>query len=353
MRSSCPGPKRFSRLLDISCLRTDLGDNSEASPRIRSRKLTGWRRVSQRTRGEARHYSGASVHARFCRTPLPGSPRLAALRDPFPAGGLHLHSANAGPVIQAGGTYAPKTVRRVSVRPGALPRLFVGGFDGRRPIGDTNRLATQEAEMIVTSGTSKRLNRQTFALGAELERDIGAVIEEWHAIGVVRRLWRRDESVWTGEDENRWLGWLDAVDHELIRIDDYRSFAEEVRRGAFSDALLLGMGGSSPGPEMLADTFGPAPGFPSLRILDSTDPAQVRATEEAVGLARTLFIVSSKSGSTLEPNILKDHFFERVKSLSGPERVGDRFVAVTDPGSSMEGAAQAAGFRWAEDRRLH
>ncbi|PZR87673.1 MAG: transaldolase [Stutzerimonas stutzeri] len=190
-----------------------------------------------------------------------------------------------------------------------------------------------------------RLNGQTLALGPDLDREVGATAEEWRASGAVRRLWRKDKSLWTGADEDRWLGWLDIADRELGRVDPYRAFAEEVRREGFSDAVLLGMGGSSLGPEVLAETFGAAPGFPRLRILDSTDPVQVRATEEAIDLHRTLFIVSSKSGSTLEPNIFKDYFFERVASVVGPERAGHRFVAVTDPGSSMEKAAQAAGFR--------
>jgi transaldolase / glucose-6-phosphate isomerase len=189
-----------------------------------------------------------------------------------------------------------------------------------------------------------RLNRQTLALGADLHREVGAMAEEWRASGAVRRLWRKDKGLWTGADEDRWLGWLDIADRELGRLDAYRAFAADVRREGFSDAVLLGMGGSSLGPEALAETFGAAPGFPHLRILDSTDPAQVRAIEKAIDLRKTLFIVSSKSGSTLEPNIFKDYFFERVASVVGPERAGQRFVAVTDPGSSMEQAAQAARF---------
>lgn len=197
----------------------------------------------------------------------------------------------------------------------------------------------------VTNRPPKCLNRQAFALGADLDRDVRALTEEWGTEDALRRLWQKDESLWTGADENNWMGWLDIVDHELTRIAEYRNFGEEVRRERFSDAVLLGMGGSSLGPEVLADIFGSVPGYPRLRILDSTDPAQLRATEEAVALDKTLFIVSSKSGSTLEPNILKDHFFERVKSLVGAERAGGRFIVVTDPGSSLEKTARVAGFR--------
>ncbi len=112
----------------------------------------------------------------------------------------------------------------------------------------------------------------------------------------------------------------------------------------FTDAVVLGMGGSSLGPEVLAETFPKKSGFPKLHVLDSTDPAQVRAMEKAVDLARTLFIVSSKSGGTTEPNVMKDYFFARVAETIGAEKAGHRFIAVTDPGSSLEKVATKQGF---------
>lgn len=190
-----------------------------------------------------------------------------------------------------------------------------------------------------------RLNRQRQALGEALGAKAMQSLEAWRSEGTLRRLWKRDASVWTGADEAKWLGWLDILDREAGQLDSYRAFAEEVKREGFSDLVLLGMGGSSLGPEVLAETFGQQPGFPRLRILDSTDPAQVRATEQAIDLTRTLFIVSSKSGSTLEPNIFRDYFLDRVKSAIGADKAGSRFVAVTDPGSAMEKAAQRDGFR--------
>ena len=83
-----------------------------------------------------------------------------------------------------------------------------------------------------------------------------------------------------------------------------------------------------------------------MHVLDSTDPAQVKAFEHAVNLERTLFIVSSKSGSTLEPNIFKQYFFERTRQILGPEKAGSRWVAVTDPGSKLEKEAQSDKFRY-------
>src|SRR5208283_759748 len=115
-----------------------------------------------------------------------------------------------------------------------------------------------------------------------------------------------------------------------------------VKRRGYSDALLLGMGGSSLAPEVFAETFGRQPAWPKLHVLDSTDPAQIAATEAALDLSKTLVIVSSKSGGTLEPNILMDYFFERIAALRG--RAGEHFVAVTDKGSSLEKRAQEAGF---------
>src|SRR5437899_10166757 len=104
------------------------------------------------------------------------------------------------------------------------------------------------------------------------------------------------------------------------------------------------MGGSSLGPEVLAETFASKPGFPRLHVLDSTDPAEVRHLEASINIAKTLFIVSSKSGSTTEPNVMKDYFFAQISKAIGADKAGHRFLAVTDPGSSLEKAATKQGF---------
>ena len=163
--------------------------------------------------------------------------------------------------------------------------------------------------------------------------------------GRIERLWSRDAGLWTGTDEASWLGWLGIVDEQLARVDELRRVAEDVRQAGFTHVLLLGMGGSSLCPEVLAMTFGRQAGWPELSVLDSTDPAQVRAAEARVDLARTLFVVSSKSGTTLEPNIFKQYFFERVQQTVGAGKAGERFIAITDPGSKLEKVARADGFR--------
>jgi transaldolase/glucose-6-phosphate isomerase len=184
-----------------------------------------------------------------------------------------------------------------------------------------------------------RIDAQSIKLPAPIEKDAKALAEQWRASGTIRALWARDASVWTGTDESKWLGWLDVVAREQNEIERYVAFSGWVKSKNFTDVVVLGMGGSSLGPEVLAETFGQADGFPKLRIVDSTDPAQVRRTEASINLDRTLFIVSSKSGGTTEPNALMEYFFVRAGA-----KAADRFVAVTDPGSSLEKTATARGF---------
>ena len=186
------------------------------------------------------------------------------------------------------------------------------------------------------------IDRQQLKLGGDLDKTIDKSTEEWRASAKIRRLWQKDKSVWTGDDENKWLGWLNSP--ARADVADYEDFAQRVKGQKFTDAVVLGMGGSSLGPEVLAETFARKSGFPKLHVLDSTDPAQVRAMEANVDLARTLFIVSSKSGGTTEPNVMKDYFFDRVSKAIGADKAGHRFIAVTDPGSSLEKVARKQGF---------
>lgn len=142
------------------------------------------------------------------------------------------------------------------------------------------------------------------------------------------------------------MGWLEIPQQQLSRVTELRALADQVRSTGFEHVLLLGMGGSSLCPEVLTLSFGPQPGFPQLLVLDSVDPQQVRAYAQRVRPDRTLFIVSSKSGSTLEPNCLMSYFYECAVAELGRERAGTHFMAITDPGSVLEVEAQARGFRW-------
>jgi glucose-6-phosphate isomerase len=184
------------------------------------------------------------------------------------------------------------------------------------------------------------------SLPESLAATVKATTAEWQAGGKMQRLWQRDATLWTGTDEATWLGWLDVIDEQIAQHDQLAKLAKEVQARGFQHVLLLGMGGSSLCPEVLRMTFGRITHFPTLHVLDSTDPAQVKAFEHQIDIPKTLFIVSSKSGSTLEPNIFKQYFFERTKQAVGAVKVGSQFIAITDPGSKMQQVAEA-------DRFLH
>lgn len=189
------------------------------------------------------------------------------------------------------------------------------------------------------------MSRLKTSLPDKLATSVKATMAEWQTGGKMKRLWQKDASLWTGSDEANWLGWLDIVDEQIAHRDQLRKVAEDVQSAGFQHVLLLGMGGSSLCPEVLRMTFGKIPGFPELHVLDSTDPAQVKEFESHVDIGKTLFIVSSKSGSTLEPNIFKQYFFERTKQVVGAEKAGSHFIAITDPGSKMQQVAEADRFR--------
>jgi transaldolase/glucose-6-phosphate isomerase len=185
------------------------------------------------------------------------------------------------------------------------------------------------------------LNSISYSLPEKLENAFSIKLREWQTEGKISRIWSKDASVWTGADEAKWLGWLDSVEAELAKIQEYKDFAEDVKNAGFTDVLLMGMGGSSLCPEVLSITFG----VQNFHVLDSTVPAQIKAIESKLNLEKTLFIVASKSGSTLEPNTFKQYFFERVAEIVGRENAGRQFVAITDPGSKMQKVAEQDGFR--------
>jgi transaldolase/glucose-6-phosphate isomerase len=214
-------------------------------------------------------------------------------------------------------------------------QLFVEAFD--KLLGAVEKRCKAKASTV--SG------RQTYVLPAPLAAAVKDSLRDWQAQGKVRKLWARDASLWTAADEANWLGWLGITEDQLAHIQHLTGIADEAKRAGFSQALLLGMGGSSLCPEVMKLTFGRQLGFPDLHVLDSTDPAQILAMEGRVDLAKTLFIVSSKSGSTLEPNIFKQYFFERAKQVVGAAEAGKRFIAITDPGSKMQQVAEGDGFR--------
>jgi transaldolase/glucose-6-phosphate isomerase len=218
-------------------------------------------------------------------------------------------------------------------------RLFAEAFDKLLAAVEKTRQAAVTA----------RINHQTYKLPEDLAAAVKVSLDEWRAGEKVRRLWARDSALWTGADEGNWLGWLGITEDQVAHRDHLKDVAEEItkegKRTRFSDVLLLGMGGSSLCPEVLQMTFRRRSGFPKFHVLDSTDPAQIKAFEKKIDPAHTLFIVSSKSGGTLEPNIFKQYFFKQVQKAVGAKKAGSRFIAITDPGSKMQQVAKSDGFR--------
>ena len=187
-------------------------------------------------------------------------------------------------------------------------------------------------------GFKPKLTGQTYKISEAAADKVRLSLDAWKAGGKVRRLWGGDPALWTGTDEGKWLGWLTINDDRISNAKQFTDIAAEAKSKGYEHILLLGMGGSSLCPEVMRMTFGNQPGFPQMHVLDSTDPAQIRATEAKINIAKTLFIVSSKSGSTLEPNIYKQYFFERAGGN------GKQFIAITDPGSKMQQVAERDHF---------
>jgi len=233
-------------------------------------------------------------------------------------------------------------VERLGLDLGRVTRGLVD--DGVKQFADAADalLGTVADRRIAALG--ERLNGQHISLSADLEASVKSLTAKATAEGWSRRLWAGDASLWTGADEGRWLGWLPAARGERVDLGALEAFGAEIAGAGFVHVLLLGMGGSSLGPEVLAETFGARPGHPKLLVLDSTDPDQIARIEGQIDPARTLFIVASKSGSTLEPDILHRYFFDVAAKALGPQ-VGASFVAITDPGSQLEATARGQQFR--------
>jgi transaldolase/glucose-6-phosphate isomerase len=184
-------------------------------------------------------------------------------------------------------------------------------------------------------------------------------LERWPAVSetleritnsrMVERIWSRDPSVWKEEPKHQTiisnaLGWLTVVESMEDRVDDLKAFADSIRQDGFQHALLLGMGGSSLCPEVLRRTFGRSNGFPELLVLDSTVPAAVLSTERQIDPSKTLFIVASKSGAKIEPQVFLKYFFDKASRALG-RSAGQNFIAITDAGSPLEREAGVREFR--------
>lgn len=189
------------------------------------------------------------------------------------------------------------------------------------------------------------LNTIKISFPDDLRDHIKNETNAWNNDNKIARIWQKDATVWQNEDEAEWLGWLDIAGEELARASLYKAFHADIEAAGFKDVLLMGMGGSSLCPEVLGITFGKE----NFHILDSTVPARIKAVEAMIDIDNTLFIVASKSGSTLEPNCFLQYFFDIVASRKSRENAGKQFVAITDPGSKLEKIAKDDSFRYIFD----
>jgi transaldolase/glucose-6-phosphate isomerase len=177
---------------------------------------------------------------------------------------------------------------------------------------------------------------------------VQSALKEAEQADAVRRIWRKDAALWKSDEAHQKiiknaLGWLGVVDSMIGVEDELLRFAAEIRAAGFKHAMVCGMGGSSLCPEVLRQTFGKQEGYPELLVLDSTDPDTITAFASHIDAARTLFIISSKSGTTTEPLAFYKFWFDQVRQKS--DEPGKNFVAITDPGTLMEQMATRDKFR--------
>lgn len=190
----------------------------------------------------------------------------------------------------------------------------------------------------------KKNDVTTYYTGGELTAAIHTELDHWQAEDKVNRLWRGDKTLWTNQDENNWIGWL-ALPEPKNKLSELQAFANEIQESKIKDVILLGMGGSSLCPLMFAEIFGKIDDCPRLHVLDSTDPDYIIALETKIDLKNSLFIVSSKSGTTLEPNIFFDYFYKKLQLVLPESTVGNHFIAITDPKTPLAQLAQEKKFK--------
>jgi len=200
-------------------------------------------------------------------------------------------------------------------------------------------------QKLLESGGAERVVMALGSSQAAYDAALGQLATE----DFLKRIWAHDATLWSSQADDadiikKSLGWLDIPQHMLEEVPGLRAFAKNAKE-SFDAAVVAGMGGSSLAPDILADTFGRCDGFPKLMVLDSTCPAQIVELERQIDVARTLFLISSKSGTTTEPNAFYAYFHEKVTKHVGASAVGKNFVAITDPGTTLDKEAQECNFR--------
>ena len=204
-------------------------------------------------------------------------------------------------------------------------------------------IALKRSEILVES-----IGKQLISYGSS-KPEVTAAYKSLNEEQLSQRLFAKDPYLWSSNSEQVKeikirLGWLDSAEYFLSKAGEVEQLVKEVRAAKYKYVVLLGMGGSSLCPEVSKETFGSKPGFPELFVLDNTDPAAVKDIELKIDLSKSLFIVSSKSGTTLETSSFHHYFYEQTKKAVGAS-AGDHFVAITDPGTSLTKEAADQKFR--------
>ncbi len=207
------------------------------------------------------------------------------------------------------------------------------------------QIIEQKIEVLMTEVAE----RQSAQLG-DLQGAVDQRLSQFQEQNFGARLWQLDPSLWKDDPQvqekiaNR-LGWLPVVEEMQAQRAELESFARDIRDEGYTYAVVLGMGGSSLAPDVFRHTYGSEPGYPQLRVLDTTDSQTIQSVEQEIDLAKTLFIVSSKSGTTIEPNALYAYFWEKARAAVGDDQVGQHFIAITDPGTKLAQEGASRGFR--------
>jgi transaldolase/glucose-6-phosphate isomerase len=237
----------------------------------------------------------------------------------------------------------------------ALAKAQISLFDvtQKLQVDGVKSFADSYNAMLAAIGSKQRQlargsERVEISLG-KAEADPEAALAKLAQSDFLIKLWKHDPTPWSADPQHaeiikHALGWLDFPRTVLENSDELTSFAAEMAK-LYAHVVVLGMGGSSLAPDVLRATFGHVSGYPELHVLDSSDPAQVRTLESRLDLARTLFIVSSKSGTTTEPEAFFRYFYERVQKTVGADNAGKQFIAVTDPNTQLGIEAKESGFR--------
>jgi transaldolase/glucose-6-phosphate isomerase len=203
-------------------------------------------------------------------------------------------------------------------------------------------------QSVEAKQTALRQNRKSMSAHLGVYQDqVDHATAELRRERILPRIWSHDHTVWRAEPDeitNR-LGWLNSPEIMRENLPLLHQFTEQLRQEGYTQALLLGMGGSSLAPEVFRETFGLKDGYLDLAILDSTDPGAVQAWTDRLDLQRTLFIVSTKSGGTVETFSFFKYFYNQVAAQAGRRQAGGHFIAITDPGSKLAEVAEEYGFR--------